>query len=336
MKKLYLLFMMLLIMFIPGTHSIAIYQLDQPVRELNNYTLREVFEKRNMVMPDWIGKPSLGDGDYELFNVRGLQLTYNIYSGIYTRSGTLIGTSYEFPLISNTLSNESYTITTQLIQQGVELTTIWEKPDKMLTSVNNQKYTFITSVNNQYIFLNFNENSGVEKFKVQIEKGTQSTPYQVPTNGPYSNIDVGEFNLTNEQIQMYYNLYLEAVRFELENQEASQDNGGYQNIFKSILDGVKNLMQEMGNVWNFLNAPIITNDMQNYRPPDIDWSWDIIGVVRQIINNANTLAFQVFFIIPSLIYTLLGIPIHISLLSLLFSNLIFLLLGWIVVKSFII
>ena len=171
-------------------------------------------------------------------------------------------------------------------------------------------------------------------FKLQLEKGNTATPYQVSTDGPYSDVDLGQFGLTTNQIQTYYDLYLEAVRFENENIEASQDLGGYQSIFKSILIGVSDLMRSMDGLWDFLNAPLL----EPYMHPinlNIDWSWDLVNVIRQILDLSGKLFLNLFFIVPFLWGEILNISVHVSILTLLFSNIIFVVLGWIVVKSFI-
>ena len=142
--------------------------------------IAEAIPTKNEAIPDLKGKTYLGNGEYELFSVRGLKLTYNVLTGIYTRTGTLTGVSYEYPIIFNLLPNEVITISTQMIKQGGDETRIWEKPDRLLTDVNNKVFTFTTSNESQYIFLNFHNSTGTEEFKLQIEKGTEATPFINP------------------------------------------------------------------------------------------------------------------------------------------------------------
>lgn len=328
---------MLLILFIPTTHAVAVYQLDQSIAELNGYTLREVFENRNISMPSLIGKEAIEPNVFRLYNGNGVTIDYNLKNGDFIFNGMATGS-----ITTNFSSNLPlgiYTITSYTSAPGHESFRILgslsggreNRPTVGETTITDG-ITIIKAID-FWIYTGYVMDNMI--LKVQIEKGSVSTPYQVPTGGPYNDIDVGQFNLTSQQIENYFNLYLEAVRFEQENIEASQDPGGYQNIFKSIINGVKGLITEMGYVWQFLNAPILTSDMQDYSF-SIDWSWDLIGVVRQIINSLAILILQTNFIFINVLLSFTGIPIQVSILTLLFSNFVFVILGWIIVKSFII
>lgn len=340
MKKIYLILLMLLLLFIPATNAVAIYQLDQPISDFDGYTLRQVFQNRNMAMPDLTNAYNLGGGNYRLFNDYGVTLDYNVNSGIYNINGNSnMNFSFIFPYINQ---NKPITISQQYVSGYKD----WNALFYIITYYNSSGVSGIQNVKDSYYTINDISNewgifitSDIEyinyQFKIQLEQGSQSSPYQIPSNGPYSDVDLGQFNLTSEQIQTYYNLYLEAVRFEQENQEARQDEGGYQNIFRSIINAVRNLIVEMGNVWSFLNAPIMTSDIRDFKF-EVDWSWDLIGMLGQVLSSVQVLTLQVLLLVPSLVFQLFGVPIQVSLLSLLFSNFIFLLLGWIVVKSFVI
>lgn len=327
-------------MFIPTTNAVAIYQLDQPVSELNGHTLREIFENRNMAMPDYANATPLSGFNYRFYNANGITIDYNITNGQYEINGTQTDDITVNIAQINTENGTKYTLSYIYISGSGLFTTNWISPNQNINdavSIHDNTVTLISQGQTTLRFYFFQIGKIFDNFtfKLQLEKGSIATPYKVPKSGPYSDIDIGQFGLTTNQFQTYYDLYLEAVRFESENVEARQDTGGYQNIFKSIINGVKNLMQEMGSVWNFLNAPILTDNL-NFQLPNIDWSWDIISIVRQVVDSAGVIALQTIFIVPNLIYTTFGIPMHVSILSLLFSNLIFLLLGWIIIKSFII
>ncbi len=349
MKKLYLLFLALLLLFMPVSHAVAVYQLDQPVSELNGYTLREVFENRNHAMPDLTGKEFLVYGVYRVYNANGVTIDYNVYNGSFIVNGqassTVLSGFYEQSFIKDFSNILGYSTLSFIYESGTGAIGF------RLRDVNQQNGLFIppntsTNATDIYNFEIESENflrviTSIDRvfdnftFKLQLEKGIIATPYQVPTNGPYNDIDVGEFNLTTEQIETYYDLYLEAVRFQIENVEAGKDSGGYQSIFRSIINGVRGLINEMGYLWQWLNAPLITSDMSNYSF-SIDWSWDLIGVIRQLMNALGVLTLQVLFVVPNLVFKFMGIPIRISILSLLFSNIVFLIIGWIFVKSFVI
>lgn len=344
MKKLYLILLMLLILFIPTTQAVAVYQLDQPISELNGYTLREVFENRNMAMPDLTGKTEISAGVYRIYNDNGLTLDYNTNNGHWVLNGTATTNGwrvfYLFP--TNTYTQ---TATLKHISGSATKSDYWIG----LTSGGNYTGALIAGdrLTDTYTFNITNLTIDIRSliilgdvfnnltFTIQLEKGSTATPYQVPTNGPYSDIDVSDFNLTSEQIQKYYNLYLEAVRFEIENEEAFKDPGDYQNIFRSILNGVKGLIESMGEVWSWLNAPIVSGDITDYAF-EIDWSWDLIGVLRQIMNGLAGFLLTAMLGFSTILFSLLGISVEISILSLLFSNLVFVILGWIMIKSFII
>lgn len=353
MKKLYLVFLALLLLFIPTTYSIAVYQLDQPVSRLNGYTLREVFSNRNQAMPDLTGKPDLGGGWYRYNTEGGIIKDFNVLTGHVRLNGTNTSTQVNLNLFSNVLPNDTvvsftYEYVSGTVDVGTDYIALFpnytNNPASMSLKVGTyyplkglrENYLSAYNAASPRIYLGTGQTTFNDfTFKIQLEKGDTVTPYQVSTSGPYSDVDLGQFGLTNEQIQTYYDLYLEAVRFESENIEASQDPGGYQNIFKSVINGVKGLIVEMGNVWQFLNAPIITSEMSDYSF-SIDWSWDLIGVVRQLINSLAILILQTNFIFINLLFSFTGIPVQISILSMIFSNFVFVILGWIIVKSFII
>lgn len=136
----------------------------------------------NLASPDLEDKEYLGDGNYLLFTERGLTLSYNVFTGIFTREGQLIGTSFEYPLIFNLQGNQALTVTSYIINESSSHTQIWEKPNKHLLDITNNSFTFTTSSQFQYIFLNFNEIDllDLEMFKLQIEVGDTASDYKLP------------------------------------------------------------------------------------------------------------------------------------------------------------
>lgn len=314
MKKLYLLFLMLLILFIPGTHAVAVYQLDQPVKELNNHTLREVFETNQILLNNNF------DDDTAWGVQNGVVAVFDNSEVIFQNFDSYTGIRQTVSYINN---NQYYYIFRAKGDGTLQINTANTGINEYILTNNYTLYSF-EYIKNPIMLDYF----GLAN--VQVNKTTYlDYIYLIDKTA------LGITNLTKEQMDTYYDLYLEAVRFYNENIEAGQDPGGYQNIFKSIINGVKSLMQEMGYVWAFLNAPILTNDMQNYQF-NIDWSWDLIGVLRQIINSLAILILQVNFLFINLLFSFTGIPIQISILSLIFSNFVFVILGWITIKSFII
>lgn len=323
--------------------NVPIYQLDTKIPELNNYTLRQVFENRNITMPDLSTATDLGGGDYRLYNTNGITLDYNTFSGIYTINGTSI--VYMEIDIFNILPNTEYAVSYIAISgslSGGRLNIYVANPFLLviyqLNENTSKQNTFLTTNQTRFIFLIDVGRTFINyQFKLQLEHGSTVTPYQIPTNGPYNDLDVSQFGLTQQQLEYYFNLYQLAVKYELDNRSAVKDEGNYKTIFQSIYDGLLNLMRSMGAFWQFINRPIMLPEFTSLTDAfQIDWSWNLLDVIRQVIVNIGTLILMGSFQSISLVFSILGLDIRVSILSLVFSNLIFVLLGWIIIKSFII
>lgn len=190
-------------------------ELDRPIDELNDYTLREVFERRNMAMPILTGKTEISTGVYRLYNAKGITIDYNVTNGEYTLNGTAIETpSYTltnlFPSGEHTLS---YIYVSGQLQQGNIM--INNAPEYNI-GFRNYTYDYTdnkerTSIQNgqTQLYIQFFADAQVDNFtfKLQLEKGSTATPYQVPTSGPYNTFDISTLGLTSEQINYYDNLY---------------------------------------------------------------------------------------------------------------------------------
>src|SRR5690554_2874563 len=85
-----------------------LYDLDYPQTQLNNHSLREVFENRNMAMPDLEDKEYLGDGWYQLVKTDTRDYRYNVYNGYWFLDGNYITT---------TLSNELFKFNLEVGQE---------------------------------------------------------------------------------------------------------------------------------------------------------------------------------------------------------------------------
>ena len=216
MKKLYLIFLALLILFIPTTNAVAVYQLDQPVRELDGYTLREVFENRNMAMPDLSTATDLGDGNYRLYNQFDIILDYNVNSGVYTLNGT-IGTGQNVRILMgsvigwvegntytssiNVLSTNSHsgssTFETISINTGGNYSPYWVADFRNVLNGGVMSSTYSNQNNSSFnlrLFKGSSHNPSIFtdwQFTLQIEKGDTATPYTVPGQIPQYKI-VGE------------------------------------------------------------------------------------------------------------------------------------------------
>lgn len=351
MKKIIIVILMSVFLIVPfnvrAFGNVPIYQLDTKISELNNYTLREIFENRNMASPDLTDKEHLGYGVYRLYDDNGVSLDYNVYNGFWLFNGTVTS---QF-----VISFTDYITIGLLTAQMLEISgtssvsfTGWSFGSSSLAAgriyfnhstnkVKTKTFDKITLFSN----LRFDITNGTifdnYRFKLQLEQGTTATPYQIPTNGPYNDIDVSQFGLTQQQLEYYFNLYQLAVKYELDNRSAVKDEGNYKTIFQSIYDGLLNLMRSMGTFWQFINRPILMPEFTSLNNAfQIDWSWNILDVVRQIVVNLGSVILMGSFQSINLVFSAFGLPIRVSILSLVFSNLIFVLLGWIIIKSFII
>src|SRR5690554_6319831 len=135
MKKLYLIFLTLLILFIPTTNAVAVYQLDQPVRELNGYTLREVFER-----------PLISYSNPDLDGV-SISISGNIliYDGVSTSSGGITYVSDVFQngsslyVYSRIIDGSSTNLNDYYLFNGLETvgSTTYNVSNKILINGNN-------------------------------------------------------------------------------------------------------------------------------------------------------------------------------------------------------
>ena len=219
MKKLYLLLLMSLLLFIPKTFAVTSYQLDQPIPELYGNTLREVFQNRNHAMPDLTGATEISAGVYRIINETNETTDYNVNNGEYIVNKPSGITSVNINLNILEIGKE-YTLSYYYISGLADQIRIVQgtNPNQNYL-INNADYQYFHTItftaqytNLRFVILSFSQYDNLT-FKLQLEKGSTATPYQRPTNGPYSNVDVGGFGLSPEQIETYYNLYLDTIRY---------------------------------------------------------------------------------------------------------------------------
>lgn len=172
------------------------YNLDEsylhyyPVKKggLLNSLVKE--NSKNLASPDLSTATYLGNGLYRLYDLNGITLDYNVYSGVFTAqkteiTATTIQTSFfisnvdttqdvfvSFILIENTNPLDYFPI----LQQYVGST--WQKEWSILRENNGQ--ATITTALSDFRILFDTKTYNTFKFKLQIEKGDTATPYQVP------------------------------------------------------------------------------------------------------------------------------------------------------------
>lgn len=217
MRKLIIIFIgAFTLLFGINVKASTFYTLETPIAELNNHTLREVFENRNMAMPDLTGVTDLGNGIYQISSTYGVTLTYNIYNGYLVFNGSFNeATTISFV---STGTNELDTYTIKLTEISGTKTI---NNNNILLSFDSGTIAVLTNVISGYTdTFNYNyvrfycglagafDNYTV---KLQLEKGNTATPYQVATNGPYSQIDISTLDLTVEQMDYWFNVYQEVL-----------------------------------------------------------------------------------------------------------------------------
>lgn len=193
------------------------FLLNIPIPALKNHTLREVFENRNMAMPDLTGATHLGNGVYRLFVQFGITVDYDTLSGIWTINGTTnsnlwilqkafgenITHNVSYYYVSGSMTNAMaigfYDVNTSGVGGFISAHTDSYTQNKNVESNPTTVQLLVIPINSS-TFNNF-------KFKLQLEKGSTATPYQVPTNGPYNDIDISTFGLTNAQIDYWYKVF---------------------------------------------------------------------------------------------------------------------------------
>ena len=188
---------------------------DFPIEELKIHTLREVFQNRNIVMPNLSIATDLGDGNYELSVVPSISnLIYNVYNGTYN---SIISPESGGIAMRNFVYNLSGTYTLSIYGDNSNIRLEYQVDDNDWIAF---AYSNVNLFNYQSIILTATTSIGFrfralgngikqENIRIKLEKGTQATPYQLPTNQSYSDIDVGGLELTNQQIDDWFNVYQE-------------------------------------------------------------------------------------------------------------------------------
>lgn len=153
-----------------------------PVKKAGLLDSLNIDKNKNLALPDLTGKEYLGNGEYSIHSY----LTYNIYSGVYTLNKNDGFSGFiDIRSIDNTLGD----ITLQgWVINGVEQS----KLDIFVRIPNNPYVVIGYGVSYHYvsktlttesvfsIYLDESDTFNNFQFKVQIEKGTIATPYQVP------------------------------------------------------------------------------------------------------------------------------------------------------------
>jgi hypothetical protein len=145
---------------------------------------------KNVASPDLEGKDYLYDGDYRLYNDRGITVDYNVYNGIYTINGTT--TKHLQEILINIETDTEYTLSYYAVSgtlTGGMLVLLIKGPPEDIIRQNNEnidkQITFITTTQtNIEFYANVGRTFNDYQFKLQLEKGDTSTPYTVPL-APY-------------------------------------------------------------------------------------------------------------------------------------------------------
>ena len=155
--------------------------------------LAPYISSKNLAMPDLTGKEYLGDGVYRLYDDIGITIDYNIFNGNFTINGTVLE-SENVNLSSNVPANV-YTGTLIYISgernntgAGAFRIGSSASPDAFLYFINtiptSPVLTKTYSSTGDFPAVRFWVVSGNEftnyTFKVQLEKGTEATPFAVP------------------------------------------------------------------------------------------------------------------------------------------------------------
>lgn len=185
-----------------------------PIAELNNHSLSDVFENRNILMPDLTDKEYLDDGEYRLYGDNINYFNYNFITGIYTLNGELnilAYISFYKDIYFYEFVYSFYYESGTYIGNNFNLN-YWNTSNVGTSGILNVKYDnkSVVGTDLKTIYFIFTDRTFDNyKFKLQLEKGSITIPYQVPTKGPYSEIDLSTLGLTTEQIDYYYQQYLD-------------------------------------------------------------------------------------------------------------------------------
>ena len=168
-------------------------------------TMFEMFKRElrgyNLAMPDLTGKEHLGNGVFRLYDDHGITIDYNVYNGVNEINGTATSTvAYNFIRFPDTL-DEYRTLSVRyvsgIVVSGNNEIGILNNGVGSGVAIRNDNYLtplLSQSKNNVNQLLIYIESGAVltnYKFKIQLEKGTEATPYTVPGQIPQYKI-VGE------------------------------------------------------------------------------------------------------------------------------------------------
>lgn len=195
---------------VSGTNNIELPSIvaKAPIRVGFGYEKEEV---RNLAVPDLNGKTHLGNGVYRLYNVSNITLDYNVFNGVYTLNGTPTSNVITFGEIFN-IAPMNGTFSFLKVAGTSNLGSIYwngEASNQTLLSgirngvdVNND--VVITS---NFAFITFSDYSQTTydnyTFKMQLEKGSQATDYQVPYIEGYSTSPQTNLRFTVDNTSMY-------------------------------------------------------------------------------------------------------------------------------------
>lgn len=112
----------------------------------------------------------------------------------------------------------------------------------------------------------------------------------------------------------------------------------YITIFKSIQEGFMNLLYAMQQFWQWMNSPLFTVGGLNLTPPNYSDGWNIGLVIIETIGWLFSSFAQTFLWMCSQVWMLvLGSGVQsLTVLELFLSSFVFIIVGWSLVKSFII
>lgn len=186
----------------------------------------------NLAMPDLTGKEYLGDGVYLVFKRKQLELTYNVYSGNFVLNGSdsvntdiALGRVWNysnqavksFEYVSGSYTGETYFVFGQYFNhQLLDFT----NKQNIINDLDN-----ISDFNKTILRFYYHANSTYDNytFKIQLEKGSTATPYEVPYIQGY-----------NER-PLYSSLYIKSNEFIEPDSELKYVDGNYM-IGDTIVD----------------------------------------------------------------------------------------------------
>lgn len=151
---------------------------------------------KNLAMPDLEDKEYLGDGVYRLYNDNGITIDYNVYNGQYKINGTTTQT-LGYPITNYIFEQNDYVLTfygiTGSRASGYAQISLYSgtgyPTDNPLIDMPETSSGLITDISNYTVYgamrrLNFYIPANITynnyTFKVQLEKGTTATDYEVP------------------------------------------------------------------------------------------------------------------------------------------------------------